>query len=136
MAPADAADVAEALWRGLRLRLDERIPHPVIARSPARRRAPRRLQPREQLLPALPGGGVRLAVGLRALRVLALAQEAVAGSLVDHRLERLPELLHRRLGGRQGRVDALVVAAVEAVDRGLDLRQLLAGVLERAVEDE
>jgi len=29
MAPADAADVAEALWRGLRLRLDERIPHPV-----------------------------------------------------------------------------------------------------------
>src|SRR5687768_9366359 len=135
MAPADAADVADALsWSTAAPRRADSPGDRVATGSASWLRD--RLQPGEQLLPALPSGGVRLAVGLRPLRVLALAQEAVAGALVDHRLEGLAQLLHRRLGGRQGGVDALVVAAVEAVDGGLDLRQLVAGVLEGAVEDE
>mgnify|MGYP003694622853 CR=1 FL=1 len=46
------------------------------------------------------------------------AHEAVASALVLHRLVLLAERLHRVLGRRDGRVDAFVVASVEAEHGG------------------
>src|SRR4051812_47936314 len=70
----------------------------------------------EQRLPAFPGGVARLAVGTGVSGVLAGAHEAVAGAFVSDRLEGLVQLLHQRRRLGHGRVDARVVAAVEAVN--------------------
>ena len=70
------------------------------------------LQERDRARPCLLHG-----LPVRPLALILVAEEAVAGALVDVRLVGLLELLHLGLRRRDRRRDARVVAAVEAHDR-------------------
>src|ERR1044072_9046584 len=92
----------------------------------------------EYALPAGPSFVVGLLVCLfvrvGGSRVFARAHEAVARAFISHRLVGLACLFHQvsRLG--HCRRHASVVAAVEAINGGLDLRNRLFAVRPRAVE--
>src|SRR5437868_13713238 len=79
----------------------------------------------QQFLPALPGIVVGFFVGVFSGGILACPHESVACAFVGHRIIFLAGFLHRVLGCGNCRIDARVVAAIESVDRRLDLSHIV-----------
>src|SRR2546429_3711052 len=76
----------------------------------------------EQTLPANPGVGARLLVGIFCIRGFAGTHEAVSGAVVGYGVVGFAGRLHLSNGIWNGRVDACIVPGIEAVDRGFDAR--------------
>src|SRR6266568_1780512 len=82
----------------------------------------------EQLLPARPCFVARFSVGFTHLWIIRFpgAHESVAAALVDHRFVFFPSGFHQFFGLRDGRVHALIVLAIKAVNRTCDVFTLSA----------
>src|ERR1700730_9150995 len=89
----------------------------------------------EQTLPAEPGVGARLLVGIFCIGGFAGTHESVSRAVVSYSCGGFAGRLHLSDGIWNGCVDACIIPGIEAVDRGFDARH---GVLLRrpAVENK
>src|ERR1700736_56301 len=74
----------------------------------------------EQTLPAEPGVGARLLVGIFCIGSFAGTHEAVSRAVVGYRVVGFAGRFHLRDGIWNGRVDAGIIPGIEAIDRRFD----------------